>query len=142
MPTPFHLQGKIQLFSAAAVSGAVASTPVFKFVKPEEAVKCALAAVLRLLPAHSPPRARRFKGLSHEEMLVFQLTQQSGNKGAPLCAPLLETMPFLNAYCFSRNLDQGLEEHEQPAAASGACVHPAPPRCSDVACRSISASRR
>ena len=34
------VKAKIQLFSASATAGAP-QTPVFKFVKPEEAVKCA-----------------------------------------------------------------------------------------------------
>ena len=36
-----RLQGRIQLYSAGAGGASVASvTPVFKFVKPEELVKC------------------------------------------------------------------------------------------------------
>jgi len=54
---PSALQGKIQLFSAAAVGGAVTATPVFKFVKPEDAVKCALTqpSLDSLLLTHPPP---------------------------------------------------------------------------------------
>ena len=37
--------------------------------------------------AHAPAARRRFKGLSHDEMLVFQLIQQSGNMGAPPRVP-------------------------------------------------------
>ena len=38
-----------------------------------------LLARARLVTANAPAR---FKGLSHDEMLVFQLIQQSGNMGA------------------------------------------------------------
>ena len=43
-----------------------------------------LRPALRVLPAQrlTAERRARFKGLSHDEMLVFQLIQQSGNMGA------------------------------------------------------------
>ena len=83
-----RLQGRIQLYSAGAGGASVASvTPVFKFVKPEELVKCASRALRLSCVAARTRRVTaalraRFKGLSHDEMLVFQLIQQSGNLGA------------------------------------------------------------
>ncbi len=85
-----RFQGRIQLYSAGAGGASVAAaTPVFKFVKPEELVKCVLRrgprGVARCLPqplSLPDTSPRRFKGLSHDEMLVFQLIQQSGNMGA------------------------------------------------------------
>ena len=36
------------------------------------------------LPSRARARLCRFKGLSHEELLVFQLIQNTRNKGEPL----------------------------------------------------------
>ena len=55
------VKAKIQLFGASATVGAP-QTPVFKFVKPEEAVKCAAAAVRPSLPSRLPRPSLQVQG--------------------------------------------------------------------------------
>lgn len=82
-------------------------------------------ASLVCVPGRAPRAATnhraRFKGLSHDEMLVFQLIQQSGNMGAskPFARRVGACGAEASRRC-CRHLDERPEDPQQPAAAAGA----------------------